>query len=364
MSVSGRKVRFEEKLPPVAGGGGAAGGAGGDSSTTAEKSWNRTFSSNHTLDSDEEDDKKEEVDKYELKEEDVEGAEDATVIAEGGIRVTPFNLAEEMQEGRFDEHGNYYEKKDKEVRDNWLDNIDWMRYSEKGTEERIRDDEINTESPEPEPSRLETKIFADIIGFLNPGETITKAVRRLGGGKKKGVAVTRKWGPKKAKLEEEEGSEVDKESMLKLTGFVDELVASGNYEAYQYTFEKITHLLKEAGSSKKDEDMFDMFGDGPSKEDVSKKDGVTSSAADDAASKDSNGAKSNPTAATVFDPEKTYWEYKWENKDEADKFGPYESQQMQDWKDQDFFADGVWVRKVGSEGNFYQSKRIDFELYL
>ena len=46
MSVSGRKVRFEEKLPPVAGGGGAAGGAGGDSSTTAEKSWNRTFSSN------------------------------------------------------------------------------------------------------------------------------------------------------------------------------------------------------------------------------------------------------------------------------------------------------------------------------
>ena len=146
-----------------------------------------------------------------------------------------------------------------------------MRYSDKGAEERITEDE-NLSSPDPEPSRPELKILADIVSFLKPGETIAKAVRRLGGGKSKGVAATRKWGPKKAKTDEGNGSEdaeVDKESMLKLTEFVDELVASGNYEAYQYTYEKITHLLKEEeGRSKKKEEVFDMFGDEPAKEEI------------------------------------------------------------------------------------------------
>lgn len=32
-----------------------------------------------------------------------------------------------MQEGHFDSEGNYFIKKDQEIRDNWLDNIDWVR---------------------------------------------------------------------------------------------------------------------------------------------------------------------------------------------------------------------------------------------
>ncbi|XP_038060774.1 CD2 antigen cytoplasmic tail-binding protein 2-like [Patiria miniata] len=353
--MSERKVRFAE--------GDAAAKAAGDVDPASDKGWNRTFSKKHTLDSDEEDDVKEEA-RYELQNDEVEGVEDATLISDGGIRITPFNLTEEMEEGRFDAHGNYYEKKDKDVHDNWLDNIDWMRYSEKGTEEKAEDDDFIADSPELEPSRPEIKILADIVGFLKPGETITRAVRRLGGGKKtKGVPATRKWGPKKAKTEAEDGNDaqgVDKESMLKLTEFVDELVASGNYEAYQYTYEKITHLLKEEeGRSKKEEDVFDMFGDEPAKEKI-----ATASKTE---SKDTNGSGNQPTTstnpATDLDPDKTYWEYKWENKDDADKYGPFESSQMQDWVDQDFFADGVWVRKVGSAGQFYQSKRIDFDLY-
>ena len=203
------------------------------------------------------------------------GAEDATLASEGGVRITPFNLTEEMEEGRFDAHGNYFEKKEKEIHDNWLDNIDWVRVPGKGGEEKLGEEDYLPDSPdEPEPGRPEIKILADIVGFLKPGETITKAVRRLGGGKKaKGTTITRKWGPKKARTEEagdgEETEGVDKESMLKLTEFVDELVAGGNYEAYQYTYEKITHLLKEEeGRSKNEEDIFDMFGDEPEKEKV------------------------------------------------------------------------------------------------
>lgn len=54
------------------------------------------------------------------------GQEDATVNYDEGVSITPFNLDEEMEEGHFDAEGNYFIKKDKEIKDNWLDNIDWV----------------------------------------------------------------------------------------------------------------------------------------------------------------------------------------------------------------------------------------------
>lgn len=54
------------------------------------------------------------------------GQEGATIDCDEGVPITPFNLDEEMQEGHFDSEGNYYVKKDEEIRDNWLDNIDWV----------------------------------------------------------------------------------------------------------------------------------------------------------------------------------------------------------------------------------------------
>lgn len=40
---------------------------------------------------------------------------------------TAFNMKEEMEEGHFDKEGHYHWKKEKEIRDNWLDEIDWMK---------------------------------------------------------------------------------------------------------------------------------------------------------------------------------------------------------------------------------------------
>lgn len=54
------------------------------------------------------------------------GQEGATIDCDEGVPITPFNLDEEMQEGHFDSEGNYFIKKDQEIRDNWLDNIDWV----------------------------------------------------------------------------------------------------------------------------------------------------------------------------------------------------------------------------------------------
>lgn len=54
------------------------------------------------------------------------GQEEATINYDEGVAITPFNLDEEMQEGHFDSEGNYFIKKEEQIRDNWLDNIDWV----------------------------------------------------------------------------------------------------------------------------------------------------------------------------------------------------------------------------------------------
>lgn len=55
------------------------------------------------------------------------GQEDGVVGQDGEIRITPFNMQEELEEGHFDKQGMYHWKKEKDVQDNWLENIDWCK---------------------------------------------------------------------------------------------------------------------------------------------------------------------------------------------------------------------------------------------
>ena len=57
------------------------------------------------------------------------GEEDDTITKDGDIQITPFNMKEEMTEGHFDAEGNYFWKKEVEIRDAWLDNIDDTKVS-------------------------------------------------------------------------------------------------------------------------------------------------------------------------------------------------------------------------------------------
>lgn len=55
------------------------------------------------------------------------GQEDGVVGQDGEIRITPFNMQEELEEGHFDKEGMYHWKKDNDIQDNWLENIDWCK---------------------------------------------------------------------------------------------------------------------------------------------------------------------------------------------------------------------------------------------
>ncbi len=54
------------------------------------------------------------------------GQEEETIEYDEETKITPFNMKDEMDDGHFDSEGTFIFKKDKEeIKDAWLDNIDW-----------------------------------------------------------------------------------------------------------------------------------------------------------------------------------------------------------------------------------------------
>ncbi|XP_060945900.1 CD2 antigen cytoplasmic tail-binding protein 2 [Limanda limanda] len=345
------------------------------------------FKGKHSLDSDEEDEGEvKNSSKYDiLASDDVDGQEGATIDCDEGVSITPFNLDEEMQEGHFDSEGNYFVKKEEEIRDNWLDNIDWVRIKEQpfkqkkkglaakrkrrvgdedeAEEEKKREeqqaDKENVEEEEEEEmeqaedplaSFTQQQLTEGVLELVKPGETVATALRRLGGLK----------GRKKGKLREESGptedTKRDAEKLDRLTALADRLVGSGMFEIYQQTYEKLAYLMKSMVGKKpavgqkssgdgEEEDDLDMFAD--------KFDEALDSKSGD------KGEEENRTVTG-----EVMWEYKWENTDDSEVYGPFTSEQMQGWVDEDYFSSGVYCRKIDQEGSqWYNSKRLDFELY-
>uniref|UniRef100_V9L3Y8 CD2 antigen cytoplasmic tail-binding protein 2 n=1 Tax=Callorhinchus milii TaxID=7868 RepID=V9L3Y8_CALMI len=315
------------------------------------------FKGKHSLDSDEEEDDEEGGDstKYNiLTTEDIEGQESATVDYEDGVQITPFNLDEEMEDGHFDSEGNYFLKKEAVIRDSWLDNIDWVRIKERPTPH-------NTQPESTDPLTDQRTLLMDIVGVLQPGETVAKAIRRLGGGK--GVRGERRWGGKRKRREsgetgEDGGEDGGRQTELeRLTELADQMVGWGHYEIYQESYEALSYRLRKGegqrGSSSPPApapapaDTLDMFATEVDEEKLREK---------------SEGGVTQEESSAL---EEVKWEYKWENKRDVELHGPFTSSQMQEWVDEGYFADGVYCRRVGKEdGPFYTSKRIDFELYV
>ncbi len=184
----------------------------------------------------------------------------------------------------------------------------------------------------------------NIVELLKPGENILKALRRLGGKKTSSQRKGRE--NKRDNTSQDEDSDLmkkNKENLLKLTEMADMLLQQGDFEIYDKTYEKLNHEIKSQEERFQDADDDDelekaFMGGGKIE-----------------------GAEKNLEEGDVMD--EVMWEYKWKNNDDAEIYGPYKNSCMISWNEQGFFKDGVFCRKTGSDGDFYNSKRIDFELY-
>ena len=298
----------------------------------------------HSIDSDEEEEVKK--DKYEvLDDEDIEGQEDETIVKDGEVKITPFNLKEEREDGDFSADGAFIWKKTKEVNDAWLENIDWVKVKNVTSAEEKRQAVQDQREDEAEAAYDEAENYKAILDLMKPGETVARAIRRLSGATGSAPGQQRIMQQKQRKIEqklkkgqslssEEEALRSSRLDMTKLTGLADAVLSrSGNMEIYEETYEKITYRLQQT-----EDDELDMFGD------------------------ELDGKPQESEKKAIELPE-VQWEFKWDNAPESEIHGPHSSSEMLKWQENNFFAKGVYVRKVGSK-DFTDGKRVDFDLYV
>ncbi|OWR40963.1 putative Aspartyl beta-hydroxylase [Danaus plexippus plexippus] len=275
----------------------------------------------HSLDSDEEDSGAEDEKRNVLNADDIEGEEDGAGGMEGEITITPFNMKEELEEGHFDTQGHYHWKKEKEIRDSWLDNIDWVKVKDRPDnkykihkpegEMSVLDDTDSDSEEEKEMEKFDLiRNYKEIVSHMKPKETIAKTLHAETINSNSKMSSAERWKRKKAGTLDE-GSQV----VTRITELANQILTkTGNMDIYQETFEKINNVISKDNKAKGDSEL-DMY-------------------ADD------------------FDV------------NNAEISGPHSTEQMQKWSTDGHFKTGVWVRKYGEDTQFYSSSRIDFELYL
>ncbi|XP_060806452.1 CD2 antigen cytoplasmic tail-binding protein 2 homolog isoform X2 [Amyelois transitella] len=305
----------------------------------------------HSLDSDEEDSGAEEEKKNILNINDIEGEEEGQGGIEGEITITPFNMKEELEEGHFDTQGHYHWKKEKEIRDGWLDNIDWVKVKgrpedkykvHKDDDNRGLGDESSSEDDEPQEKFELIANYKEIFQHMKPQETIAKTLQRLANSK---ISSAERWKRKKAGIVDE-GSK----TVTRITELANQILTKmGNMDIYQESYEKISKIISKDKSKNDDADL-DMYAD-----DFDQKEKET-------LSKD-QGATENTEEDKDDEPKQVKWEFKW-NQNDSEVSGPHSTEQMQKWSEDGYFKTGVWVRKHGEDSQFYNSSRMDFELYM
>lgn len=320
----------------------------------------------HTLESDEEDSAAEEERYNVLDEEEILGEEDGVAIMDGEVKITPFNMKEELEEGHFDGDGHFHWKKEKEIKDHWLDNLDWVKIKKNSaqTEQQKSNDESSDSDDEDDPKDNKFDVFEtyrSILELMEPAETIKAALQRLGKKIEK-VSTQERIRRKKLGIVDENAARVTK--LTELANLI--LTKLGNMDVYDETYEQIQ---KKYGSKLKGGSL---LGGPSSSSTATVEDDALDMYADDFDTKEKDSIKVKGTqvesAETTTGPAEMHdnqvcWEFKWKE-DDKDIYGPYNTEQMQKWVTDGYFKDGVLVRKSGSDTSFYTSNRVDFELYL
>lgn len=274
-------------------------------------------------------------------------------------------MKEEMEEGKIDEDGHYIpNKKEKdEIRDSWLDNIDWIKVNSQSAQDAQTKDDDQSYLTEITPFD-HISAYKEVLELLLPGETVLKALKRFGG--QKTLTASQRWKNKKEGkgAESTTSSSSDKEKLTKLTGLADSILNKmANMDVYDETYESIKFKIQQAEAASAAEPEQDMFGEVFVAKSVSKSNGQD--ATEPLAKKvrfDEEGKFTEAQETATKD--EVQWEFKWENAENAEVHGPHSTLEMLNWVNEGYFEAGVWVRRVGQQGDFHSSRRIDFDLYL
>jgi len=296
------------------------------------------------------------------------GQQSATIGFDDDVKITPFNLDEELEDGHYDETGSFqWKKKDKdEVHDAWLDEIDWTNVKNyklknpEGTGDDFDDPAKSNLSNDDEPDTdqfNEANTLKSMLAIMQPGETVVRTIKRLGAAtsnnKSKQHGKQRKPLPGEIPtptIVEQTPEELKKNKLRleEMSGLADQFVSNGELDIYQETYERLKSKLDRLQSSTTSKittvSEFDMYGDTDIFSSVNK---PASSSAD-----------TNTSSTTL-------WEYTTNENATENLQGPFTTEQMIRLTNTEgkLDKDKVRCRRIGTQ-QFYSIKRIDFDLYL
>ncbi|CAF3712821.1 unnamed protein product [Adineta steineri] len=328
----------------------------------------RLHSGKYTLDSDEDDDD-EQANTNEMNQNELDdiGQEGATIGFDDDVKITPFNIDEELEDGHYDETGCFHwKKKDKEeVHDAWLDDIDWTNVknyklknpqaTDEGLEDPAKDNLSDDDKADDSNEFNEIKIIQSMLSIMQPGETVVRTIKRLGAilstNKPKQQGKQRKLLPgeiPKSTTVEQTPEELKKNKLLleEMSGCADQFVSNGEIDIYQETYERLKSKLDRSQTSTTSkattDSSFDMYGDTD----------VTSSI--------NKPASTNTNASS-----EVLWEYTTDENSADNLQGPFTTEHMIRLTNMEGKLDKniVRCRRIGTQ-QFYSIKRIDFDLYL
>mmetsp|Transcript_20691 Transcript_20691/g.57429 ORF Transcript_20691/g.57429 Transcript_20691/m.57429 type:complete len:501 (-) Transcript_20691:441-1943(-) len=153
------------------------------------------------------------------------------------VELTAFNLNEERETGYFDADGHYVERKneDEDATDAWLESTEANMASAAARanhEAQLRALEAQDKGAS---APLSESAIAALKGraakLMLEGETVTRALKRLGGGSKKPVLRSKN---KRKQTADESGnsSTADKAAFVELAELVDQLLSAGELDIY------------------------------------------------------------------------------------------------------------------------------------
>ncbi|KAK6521172.1 hypothetical protein TWF506_001399 [Arthrobotrys conoides] len=244
-----------------------------------------------------------------------------------------FNMKAEMEEGRFDDQGNFVRRAvdPDAVHDSWLEGVSKkeMKKAKESHEKREKEAKLRRRE---EDELITGELISNLILSLERGETALEALARLNTGKK-AAKPKKSWQKKKgrdmdvdgtnAKEPEDPKEKERKEQIEKITTAADRLLSRGFNEIYDEPREFLTRLYKK----ETDEDWIE-----PAKESVS-----------------------NEPSEIVNE-----WEYKWsDGQGDGQIHGPYGGTEMKAWNEAGYFQEGVVFRRKG-EGEDDWTRLPDF----
>ncbi|KAI8615437.1 hypothetical protein BC830DRAFT_299254 [Chytriomyces sp. MP71] len=189
-----------------------------------------------------------------------EEAEPEETFDTAGIAIEPFHMKQEMEEGGFDENFNFIRARDEhDMHDRWLGGIsgDEIRRA-KVVSERMkarvdaRDALIAEEEREAGASfGSENECWRGVLEFMKVKESVTAALKRLGGPKKvpawKKNQRKKPWDSASASAageETQEAAQLRKKQLADLIALTDKLTGLGRYDVMEQSYESISRALR------------------------------------------------------------------------------------------------------------------------